>query len=351
MNKIIYKPWSEDVLRTCLSDYKAGRLSTLDLELTARCSKAMCIYCDSSPKVSKRVGAELSLAQTLDMLNQSQRMGLRWVYCCGLGEPLEDQRFRIFVEACTRAGINISIFTNTLNIDFNTAAWLHENQVHLIVKLDSLNETHFDKILGRKGAANKIYRAIEYLLSAGYGRDCGEGLTDIAFSIVPTHINLHDIAKVVEYAEKVNAFPSVGELEQAGRVGQKNVYASLSLSQKEIDGLKKNMDMLLWKGYTRPICPSTVTGLHIDNQGDCIVDRLTGLNCKWFMLQEPDTHTLGNVYKNSIEDLLQLVRDYRKKCFQDNKNAISECMNTHFAFGGCGGSPCEIIKIAQSHLN
>jgi MoaA/NifB/PqqE/SkfB family radical SAM enzyme len=300
--------------------------------------------------VAEAVELELPMVRTLDMLRQAHAIGLRWVYCCGLGEPLEDQRFRQIIEVCSQAGTQVSLFTNALEIDESIATWLYKNGVNLIVKLDSLNEEHFDRILGRRGAAREAYRAIECLLSAGYGRNCGDGLTDLAFSIVPTSITLHDIAEVIGYAVQVHAFPSVGELEQAGRVIEKHDYSTLALSQEDIDDLRNEIESLLWKGYTRPICPSIVTGLHVDNQGNCIVDRPTGLNCKWFMLREPDTHILGNVGEVSLKELLQLVCAYRRECFRKNEFYIANCEKTHYVFGGCGGSPREIIKIARSHL-
>ena len=114
--------------------------------------------------------------------------------------------------------------------------------------------------------------------------------------------------------------------------------------------LKKMVEELLWKGYTRPICPTIITGVHMDNIGNCVVDSETGLNCKWFLLQEPMVKILGNVRKADIGTLFKEVRAYRKRCFDMNGNGVRRCEAIEYIFGGCGGSPQKIIQLARGHL-
>jgi len=347
---ITYYPWSEEVLNECLSGHDRGELATLDLELTAKCTQASCIYCDSRPEVGSRHPNELNYRETEKLLKDAKKLGLKWVYTCGLGEPLEDARFERLVEIATILDIRFSIFTNGILIDENKAKWLHDNKVCLILKLDTFEEATFDKILGKKGAAQKIYETIKLLLDAGYGKHCGTSYTDLAFSIVPTLLNINDIGYVVKYAKENNIFPSVGELEQAGRTLEKNSYNDLALDGKSILSLKKKVEELLWKGYTRPICPTIITGIHIDNIGNCIADSETGLNCKWFLLQEPMIKIFGNIRKDDLVILFKEVRAYRKKRFNMNGNGVRKCESIEYVFGGCGGSPQKIIQLARQHL-
>jgi MoaA/NifB/PqqE/SkfB family radical SAM enzyme len=288
--------------------------------------------------------------ETEKLLKDAKKLGLRWIYACGLGEPLEDSRFERLIETASMLGVRISIFTNGILIDEKKAKWLHENEVCLILKLDTFEETTFDKILGRKGIAKKIYQAVESLLNAGYGKNCGNEYTDLAFSIVPTTLNIHDIDNVIKFARENNIFPSVGELEQAGRALEKRTYNDLALDSKKILSLKKMVEELLWKGYTRPICPTVITGVHIDNIGNCVVDSETGLICKWFLLQEPMVKILGNVRKDDLVELFKTAREYRKKRFHMNGNGVRGCESIEYVFGGCGGSPQKIIQLARGHL-
>jgi MoaA/NifB/PqqE/SkfB family radical SAM enzyme len=348
---ITYYPWSKEVLEECLSGHDRGELTTLDLEFTAKCTTASCIYCDSRPEVGNRHPHELNFRHTEKLIRDAKKLGLRWIYACGLGEPLEDSRFEKLVELAAQLEIRLSIFTNGVLIDKEKAKWLHDNKVSLLLKLDTFNRENFDKILGIKGTAIKIYNTINLLLDAGYGKNCKTGYTDLAFSIVPTAFTINDIDDVIVYAKKNNIFPSIGELEQSGRSSGSN-YANLALNHKQMDSLKKKVDELLWEGYTRPICPTIITGVHIDNVGNCIVDQETGLNCKWFLLGEPMEKELGSIREKNF-DLAKIFKDariYRADCFNKKDNGVHRYESTKFVFGGCGGNPQEIIPLARDHL-
>lgn len=348
--RVTYYPWSTEVLSERLAAHDANRLATLDLDFTAQCSRASCVYCDSRPGVGRRHSAELDMELTEKLLADAKGLGVTWVYACGLGEPLEDMRFRQLVELSTRLGLRLSLFTNAMLIDRGLAKWLHEHNVCLIVKLDTFQESTFDKILGRKGGARKIYRAIENLLEVGYAQQTPTGLTDLAFSIVPTKLNVDDIGAVVSFAKEHNIFPSVGQLECAGRAKETKCYGELSLGSDDLLALKQAIEKILWQGYTRPICPTIITGVHIDNTGDCVVDTDTGLNCKWFMLREPRVTILGSLKTETIASLWEKVTQYRRRCFEFNEQRISECEKTEYIFGGCGGSPKEVVRLARTHL-
>jgi sulfatase maturation enzyme AslB (radical SAM superfamily) len=242
------------------------------------------------------------------------------------------------------------MFTNGIGIDRAKAKWLHDHRVCLILKLDTFEEATFDRILGKNGTARKIYKAVEFLLSAGYGKNCEDECTDLAFSIVPVSLTINQLDDVIKFAGENHIFPSIGELEQAGRALDKKTYGELAISHTEALLLRQKVEKLLWEGYMRPICPTIITGLHIDNVGNCIVDRETGLNCKWFLLTEPMPHMIGNVRKDGLKSMHEAVRAYRKACFDANGEGIRKCESVEYIFGGCGGSPKSIVSLARQHL-
>ena len=342
-----YLPWSKETLWSCIEAEKAGQIPVIDLELTAKCSAASCIYCDSMPEVCANPSVdELSIEPTLSALEQAYECGLKWIYTCGLGEPLEDRRFTAISDFIRQKNIAMSMFTNGQFIKtIDIARRLKESNVHIILKMDTFNADVFDEILGSvPGRAKNIYYAIDLLLEAGYTNLDREGYTDLAFSIVPTKLSKETIPEVVEYCLNHNIFPSVGELEKAGNVVAHSLFDSLGLSEECLIRIKKNTE-LAKMNYMRPICPAILTGLHIDNQGDCIVDEVTGLNCKWFLLENPKTAIIGNVKKQSIKELQKKVCDYRKQCWSVNRKTIDGYESISYVFGGCGGNPAEIIKM------
>lgn len=343
---IEFYPWSKKVLQENILSQKNGNMPVLDLELSAQCTGASCIYCDSKPKVGCAHANEIDWVLLKNLMVQSKELGLKWIYTCGLGEPMEDGKFWYMLDFLKENNINLSMFTNGVFIkDINIAKRLKESNVHIILKLDTFDEQKFDRILNIKGTAKKVYEANEHLLSAGYGSTDGQ-YTDLAYSIVPTIFSLDGIPSVIDFAKQHGVFASIGELENAGNVYRKGIKEIIDVSNDDLLRLKKYADEYACGIYKRPICSAILTGLHIDNMGDCIVDRQSGLNCKWFLLNEPDTYTIGNVKNELVASLFKKVNDYRKEQFRINRNLFNEYRQGKFVFGGCGGNIQEVFELA-----
>ena len=348
---IEYRPWSKNVLEECIADSKNGKIPAIDLELTAKCSGACCIYCDSKPDVCDAgMSYELDFQQLKKLILGAKKRGLKWIYTCGLGEPLEDPKFWELIELLKENDIQLSMFSNGIFIkDLDIARKLKECNVNIVLKMDTFDEKKFDTILGKNGAAKKIYEARDLLIKAGYGAD-KNGLTNLAFSIVPTKLSVDGIPEVVSFCKEHGIFASIGELEQAGEVIKKNLEPELGLSEEEIIKLKDVADEYCGGSYMRPICPCIMTGVHIDNLGNCLVDRDSGLNCKWFLLKDPSVEKIGNIKEKNIEELHKSVQEYREKAFVDRKDKIHQSCNVSYVFGGCGGNPKDIIELVEKEL-
>lgn len=342
-----YYPWSQKVLHNSIIAQKEGKIPTLDIELTSKCSGASCIYCDSKPDVCSlgQVG-EIDFGVIKELLLDAISHGLKWIYTCGLGEPLEDNKFWDMIHLLKANDVGLSMFTNGVFIqDIYIARELKEHDVNIILKMDTFDEKKFDIILGRKGIAQKIYAARDYLLTADYGKKAE--YTNLAFSIVPTKLSIDGIEEVVNFSKKYGIFASIGELEQAGEVINNNLNDSLSVSHDDIIKLKKIADKYIEGHYMRPICPCILTGLHIDIFGNCIVDADTGLNCKWFLLKDPNTIKIGSIKQTNVLDLFEKVNEYRKYCFVTKKELIKTSCDVSYIFGGCGGNPRDIIRLVE----
>ena len=348
MKNLEYYPWSKEVLHECLSANKDNNIPTLDLELTAKCTGACCIYCDSKPDVCANAHAgEIDFFTLKKVLLEAKDRGLKCVYTCGLGEPLEDSKFWGMIALLKENNIGLSMFSNGVFIkDLDTAKRLKESNVNIILKMDTFEEEKFDAILGRKGVAQKIYRARDFLLAAGYGSKDGK-YTDLAFSIVPTSLSIDSIPDVVSFCKEHGIFASIGELEQAGEVIKNNLSETLGIKREQVLQLKEVADAYYGGSYMRPICPCIMTGIHIDNVGNCVVDEETGLNCKWFLLKDPRTIKIGNIKTSSVDELFGKVTEYRRSLFLTRKKQIINSCAVSYVFGGCGGNPKDIIDLVM----
>ncbi len=335
--RLSYRPWAQTVMDECIERYLSGDLPILDLQLSAKCSHNSCIYCDS--EVGSAMPGEIGLHEIKRALDEEE-LGLQWVYICGLGEPLDDPKFIPLVELLNERSIQISIFTNGLGITKDVADFLSKNSVSVILKIDSFDESIFDKLLGKKGCARRVYKALEYLLSVGYPMTDSLGHSRLALSIVPTRLNLEDLLKMVEYCKGHGIFPSIGELEYAGKAKKK--YNELSVTIQELRVLKSEVDKLLGFNYCRNLCPAALTSIHINNRGNCVVDRKTGLSCSWFMLREPELTPIGNMKEDTLLQMRKKTIDYRLS----RLGRTLEIQKTvpDYPFGGCGGSPSLLLE-------
>ena len=338
-----YFPWSEGVRDHCLNESKAGKIPILDLDFSSKCCLKTCIYCDSITNLHEPDA--LTFSELSEIIDKAYQKGLKYINICGIGEPTDDDKFLDLLELASKYDICVSVFTNGL---FSTEILKHilNHNVCLIMKMDSFNPSIFELILGKQGLANRIYNLIDELVSNGFVNKKNSNQTNLAFSIVPTRLNFNEIEDIVSFCKQNKIFPSIGELEFAGKAV--SLYKDISLSKEELTVLKGKVEKILGYEYQRPICPSIISGLHISNTGKCIVDRLTGLNCHWFMLKNPDMIEIGDTRLESLDEINAKVRKYRKENFQPDF-LEKDCMVPN-VFGGCGGSLVEVAKKAVEYI-
>lgn len=98
---------------------------------------------------------------------------------------------------------------------------------------------------------------------------------------------------------------------------------------------------ILGYDYETPICPAATTGLHINNIGEVVVHKDTGINCGWFYLMEPEMKVLGSIRNTSLSKLHVLVWQYRLTLLK--RSSLMKWINKLdrkrklITFGGCGG--------------
>lgn len=334
----MYAPWAESELRINRQSYEEGNIPVLYLELSAKCTQCRCLYCDSP---QRRVSTEeMNLEETIDIVNQAAKQGLRWVYICGLGEPSEDKKFFPLLYHLGELGVRTSLFTNGLGFRPSDIQRLKLNQANIILKLDTFQPDIFDRLLNSKGAATRIYRFLKSLLKESFIQVSPEQTTNIAFSIVPTLLNLDSIPEVIQFCKERSIYPVVGEMEVVGRALE-NVCI-LKPSEKDLKTLSNCISKVLGHPYVRPLCPGIIDGLHIDHVGNCVVDSLTGLSCGWFIADESKMRNLANIRNDHISVLREKVRQYRVERL---KNVLSILRNKRplIACGG-GTRPAEWVE-------
>lgn len=333
----VYAPWAESELMLIRHHYELGKIPVLYLELSARCSQCRCLYCDSPYRwIPKH---ETNLSELISIIDQTVKQGLRWVYICGLGEPSEDEKLFPILDYLSELGVSTTMFTNGLGFHSDDIQRLKVKRVHLILKLDTFKTDTFDRLLGSKGVATRIYRFLNSLLEESFIQ-IGEGYTtNLAISIVPTLLNLGDIPEVVQFCKEHSIYPVIGEMEISGRAAE-NVRI-LKPSENDLESLSTRMTEVLGHPYARPLCPGIIYGLHIDHVGNCVADLNTGLSCGWFIADESEMKTIGNIRNDPIRTLWGKTKAHRLKCVKEAISMLRSKKAT-IAYGG-GAKPPEWV--------
>lgn len=316
-------------MKKALDSYARGNIPTLCLDLTAKCSLGSCLYCDS--KVGKPYEDELQIEEIEKLVLDLKEYGLGWVFICGLGEPREDPSFFKVLKLLYENQIHVSFFTNGLYFSENDIDLLIKYNANMLVKLDSFSPKVFDSLLGRKDAARKIYRFVDLLLNSGFIKINQREETNLAFSIVPTRLNVASIPKVVKFCIDHNIFPCIGEMEYANRA-VKN-WDRLAVTKGELSDLSRRVNDTLGYEYRRNLCQGIITSLHINNVGKGVVETKTGLSCGWFLQEDVVYIEMGDIRKEGIKSIIDKVSKYRFQKLQETEGILMK-MNPTISFGG-----------------
>lgn len=333
-----YLPWSNETHRECLKKYLNGTFSCLDIELGG-CCNYHCVYCDS-PDRKKQCNISFK-----DMERIISEGNFDWVFICGLGEPTFKENYQnllVLLGYCKKYNMKCSVFSNFSNLTKELLEYIDAGILHVLYKYDSFDVNTIKMIYGTKKAKEQIENI---KLAKSYVRTNDEH-TNFAASIVPTKLNKDFIIPIVEECLESRIFPLIGELELSGK-GQIN-YENLSLEKEELLEIKENVEKIIGKQYDIPICPSIISGIHFNSNGNITVDEYTGLSCHWFWLEEPKVKTLLTTNEHtSLYQIQNAIFTYRDSQLYKIEDYLKSLNKVGLAFGGCGG---DVNKIFTQYL-
>lgn len=340
-----FLPWSNTVYQQSTQSYINGKFSILDIQLSGACNYN-CIYCDSP---DRNIPSNINISY-LEQLLCKQSGQFQWMFICGLGEPLYGKNKVMLLqllELCKKNNIRCTIFTNGSNIDEKILEYIKMGILFPLIKIDTFSDILAEKLYGTKQSIKNL-SAINTLFDIS--KSIQDDYYHIAASIVPTSLNIGEIPKIVRRCIENNVFPLLGQLEYAGKAICN--YNDLLLSKDELMNIKTEISDIIGQKYSVPICPSVISGIHINNNGYISVDEKSGLSCSWFWLETPNTINLCDI--NNISSLTiaeKEIFNYRHKITP----ALSEIYSQveEHPFGGCGGNIKDLfndyLKI-QNHL-
>jgi MoaA/NifB/PqqE/SkfB family radical SAM enzyme len=312
---------------TCLTN--KGLLS-IELEFTRRCN-LRCGYCYSN--AGEPADNELGIEEIKSVIEQAKEMGARKVILLGGGEPLMYPGLREVVHYISSAGLQQVLFTNGTLINKETARFLFDNDVYVIIKSNSRKPEVQDMLAGVKDASRGIRRGLDLLMEAGYPSE-GAGL---GIQSVICRQNIDELPEMWIWARERNIVPYFEILTHQGRA-KENTNLSVTVDMlktvfEQLELIDKERFAILWS--SRPTiaafsCKRHLYSCLINSQG--YVQPCTGIDLQ-----------VGNIRTKSLRDVLNdspEIRDLRN-IYENIEGRCKTCEHSGECYG-CRGNAYQI---------
>ncbi|MFC1855346.1 radical SAM/SPASM domain-containing protein [Thermodesulfobacteriota bacterium] len=208
---------------------KNNTLLTLDLETSHACN-LKCIYCYASS--GKKLKNELTLKEIKGIIDQAKDCGAKIINIIGGGEPLLYDGILDIVKHIRKLGLQQAIFTNGTLFTEKLAKTLYDQEVELVVKLNSLNPEVQDMLADKKGSGKKILKALDLLQKIGYTKDIQLGVESIICKQ-----NIKEMPTMWRWARDREIIPYFEMITFQGRAKQHDLNVGIKDLQKLFEEL------------------------------------------------------------------------------------------------------------------
>ncbi|MCK4445509.1 MAG: radical SAM protein [Candidatus Marinimicrobia bacterium] len=285
--------WDKKYLK--INSPENGRITFLSLEMKAICN-AKCLYCLWGPELNKEVRDTLTLKEMKNIIKEGKELGVKTVVFPGRGEPTLDLNLRPLVEFISKLGLTSVIYTyGVLNDDI--IKFLYNHNANLIIKIDSLNKNHYEKLVGLpfenfKESLNSI--ANVYKNSGLKGNNYL--ITRLAANTLVTEINKNDLSDITHFCKENNIKHFIASVVKVGWA-EDNWKELTGNNVAKLHKVNSSSENWISSATVDGNCGLFAHGVSIDTDGNLIGCP----TARWIRL--------GNIRRNSLQDLIKIYRD------------------------------------------
>ena len=288
--------WYSYSLEEAKNSRDRWEILTIRIETSLMCDLKCKYCCNSSWNALKD---EIKFEKILDLINQAKALNAKSIIVIWWWEPTIYPKFYELITYIHKNGLIPVVFTNTQTMNFSKAKFLYENNVSVIIKLDSLNEETQDSLVWVRWAYKNIQEWLTNLKSVWYGQDNGWWSLRFWASFVVNKQNMHEVGYIWRFCRKNNIFPN---LEMMVPNGNAKGIKDLMLNKDERKNIKMNIlkidqnefgydrlpyTPLLWSGCFQPIY-----NLYI--------------SVEWIVRPCSSIHAeQANIYENTLQEITQ----------------------------------------------
>lgn len=309
-----------------------GKLLTLDIDFGNTCS-LNCPHCfRRSNHADADNASQMTYAETVQMILEAKKLGLKSVKFLGAGEPFENKDFIKFLRFLREQDIIPLIFTkgHVIGDDTLCQKWNSEYGINtgeeLVAELKRLNvsillgfnsfdtETQDRMVGGINGYTLKRNRALELLVKAGFN---ATNPTRLALICTPiTKNNLDDVFEIYQWGKERNLYTVTCPTMVSGRCSKTSSWEAITPSCEELVKLYtkiyqfniargiQTVEQIKREGI------SAYAGSHPCNQVSC--GMYITLRGKVLRCPGDDTTVFGDVRQSSIKKIWENSENCRR---------------------------------------
>ncbi len=214
-NSIAGWNFTEDEMR----EATAGNiLLNPSIDLTNACN-LNCPYCYIEEKNSERKVRktnELTLEESLRLIDDLTLAGAKTINIVGAGEPTIDPHFEQIINYIHSKKITTVLFTNGIRFHYypKLLRLLYDRNVSIVLKYNFIDKVKQDLVAGRKGYAEKRDSVLEALIDAGFN---AHKPTRLGLDVIVFDGNIEEVLEIHEWCRNNNVFPIAAEYIPTGR--------------------------------------------------------------------------------------------------------------------------------------
>lgn len=292
--------------------------------VSARCNYE-CIMCYVPS--GKAPEGEVGLAEHMSVIDQTSKLGAKYMIIAMVGEPFMDLAFFDrqsasfpMIDYANEQGIYVVTFTNGSLVTPETADQLKRKDVSLIGKLWSLNPEIDDELTGKQKRwveydGEHIPAGLKFMIDAGFNEVHGDE-TRLGIDVIVTARNYQEIPRIAEYAIAHGIKPIIDTMIPTERAQQN--YQRLRLTEEQNRWLYSELVRILGEDFITDQfvegCATRRVGLAYDNFGNVKVCCALGSD-------------VGNIGETPVKDLHKRIQEYRGKLphFERTVGTLNAC--------------------------
>jgi len=173
---------------------------------------------------------ELSLDESLELINSLNKLGVKTINIAGAGEPLMDKNLVPMLELMARKSIIPLVATNGSLINDEWLKLFKKTNTSIMIKVNSFNSQKQDQMVNKKNYAIKRNSGLMKLIIGGFNKPIQNHQTRLSINALVSKETINEIPQIFNFCRDYNIMPCMETYIPAGKTKE---WTENEISKKE----------------------------------------------------------------------------------------------------------------------